>query len=68
MSVRTFRLKVFKCLRTPQQKLDLVVVELWLKMRDGTLAVMDREQDEQDLGWWGLENDSDVYVHFDTKS
>jgi len=65
--VRTFRLKVTKCLRPPQQKSDLLVAKLWLKMRDGTFVVVDREQDEQDLGWWGLENGSDVYVYFDMK-
>lgn len=68
MSVRTFRLKVFKCLKTPQEKMAQVVVELWLKMRDNTFAVMDRDQDEHDLGWWGLENDSNVYVYFETKT
>jgi tubulin-specific chaperone E len=68
MSVRTFRLKVFKCLKAPQEKMAQVAVELWLKMRDNTFAVMDRNQDEHDLGWWGLENGSDVYVYFDTKT
>jgi hypothetical protein len=67
MPVRTFRFKVFKCLKTPQQKLAQVTVKLWLKMQDGTLAVIDREQDEYDLSWWGLENGSDVYVYFDIR-
>jgi hypothetical protein len=31
------------------------------------LAVIDREQDEYDLSWWGLENGSDVYVYFDIR-
>jgi len=68
MLVRTFRSKVCKCLKTPQQKLAQVVVELWLKMQDDTLAVIDRKQDGYDLSWWGLENGSDVYVYLDTRA
>jgi len=68
MPVRTFRLKIIKCLKKPQQKSDLLVPKLWLKMRDGAFVTMDHELDEQDLGWWGLENGSDVYVYFDAKS
>jgi hypothetical protein len=66
MPIRIFRLKVFKFLKTPQEKLAQVSVELWLKMQDGTLAVMGRERDDHDISWWGLENGSDVYVYFDT--
>lgn len=67
MPVRAFRFKVFKCLKTPQQKSTQVSVELWLKMRDDTLTVIHPQHDEYDLGWWGLENGSDVYVYFDTR-
>jgi len=65
MSVRTFRLK---CLKTLQQKPGGTVVQLWLKMWDGTFAIMDPEHDRQDMAWWGLENGSDVYVHFKMES
>lgn len=68
MSVRTFRLKVLKCLKTPQQKPGEIIVHLWLKMRDGTSAIMAPEHDKHDLCWWGLENGSDVYVHFKMKN
>jgi hypothetical protein len=67
MSIQTFRTKVFRHLKAPHQKLSKVSVELWLKMRDGTFALLDREQDERNLNWWGLENGSEVYVYFDTK-
>lgn len=67
MSLRTFRLKVFKSLKTLKQKVDQVSVEVWLKMRDETFTEMSRDHDEQELAWWGLENGSDVYVYFDPK-
>lgn len=67
MSLRTFRLKVLKCLKTPKQKVNEVSVELWLKMRDETFNEMGRDHDDQELGWWGLEEGSDVYVYFDPK-
>lgn len=68
MSLRTFRLKVFKSTKTAGQKVANTSVELWLKMRDGKFAGMDHDHDAQDLGWWGLESGSDVYVYLGTKN
>lgn len=67
MSLRTFRLKVFKSLKAPEQKVTKTGVELWLKLRDGKYASMDNGQDTQELDWWGVENGSDVYVYLGTK-
>jgi len=67
MSLRTFRLKVLKSLKIPKQKVNQVAVELWLKMSDGSFAEMNRDHDEQELGWWGVEDASDIYVYLPEK-
>lgn len=68
MSLRTFRLKVFKTVKSADQKVTNTSVELWLKMRDGKVAGMDHDHDAQDLGWWGLQNGSDIYAYLGTKN
>jgi len=61
MTLRTFRLKVWKAVKTSELPSPQRLVDLWLKMGDETLSYLSRDQDEQDLAWWGLENNSDVY-------
>jgi hypothetical protein len=56
MSLRTFRLKIRKLMGSTISAGD---IELWLRMGDGTLVQMGG-QDDQDLAWWGLDNDSEV--------
>lgn len=63
MSLHAFRMKIFKSIKMPGQKLSQVSIELWLKMRDDDFAEMDRSNDDKDLAWWGLDNGSDVYVY-----
>jgi hypothetical protein len=62
MSLRTFRLKIRKLIGSTILACD---IELWLKMGDGTLVQMDG-QDDQDLAWWGLDNDSEVLFYVNT--
>lgn len=67
MLLRTFRLKAFKSIRAPTDKLNKTSIELWLKMKDTSFAIMDRDHDEFDLGWWGLEDGSDIYAYLKTE-
>lgn len=67
MSLRTFRSKVFKFLKSPEQKVAATSVQLWLKLRDGKYASMDFAHDSQALDWWGLETGSDIYVYLAKK-
>lgn len=61
MSLRIFRLKVFKCLKSSGQlSSSLALGDLWLKMGDGTFARMDHDNDDKDLSWLGFENGSEV--------
>lgn len=56
-----FRLKVVKSLgmSKTQRKRDATYV--WLRMGDGTLAPL--QHDDQELGWWGIENGSHIVVY-----
>jgi len=62
MTVRAFRLKVWKAVKTSTQSHRSV--DLWLKMADGTLSELSRDHDEQDLSWWGIDNNSDVCFRY----
>jgi hypothetical protein len=62
MPLRAFRMKILKSIPLPSNSL----IELWLKMEDGELVQMDSKYDDQELAWWGVENDSHVYYHIDT--
>lgn len=66
MTVRIFRMKVFKNFKVPGLTLNQTSIKLWLKMQDGAYATMDRDHDDYDLDWWGLDNSSDIYVKFET--
>ena len=65
MSVRIFKMKVFKSFKIPRLNSNQTSIKLWLKMRDGTFAVMDCDHDEYDLDWWGIDNSSVIYVYFE---
>jgi len=63
MSLRIFRLKVSKALKLPKSR---NTIALWIKMNDGTYARLDEEdRDNQDLLWWGIEDQSDVFMSID---
>jgi tubulin-specific chaperone E len=61
MSLRIFRLKVLKCLKSSRQhSSNFILRDLWLKMGDDTFAKLDHDSDEKDLDWLGFENGSEV--------
>jgi hypothetical protein len=61
MKLGLFRLKVIKALGAgkTQRKRDATYV--WLRMGDDTLAPL--QNDDQELGWWGIENGSHIVVY-----
>jgi hypothetical protein len=58
MTLRMFRLKVWKAVKTSRSPYRSV--DMRLRMADGTLAELSTTEDEHDLAWLGFENDSDV--------
>ena len=60
MSLRTFRLKVRKSIKST---LPGGSIELWLRMGDETLVPMESSHDDQNLDWWGLDNNSLVIFY-----
>ena len=61
MSLRLFRVKIRKAFEC----LSRVNVEVWLKMDDGQLVLMDVGHDDQELAWWGVENGSVILFYID---
>lgn len=56
--VAIFRLQLMKTLKLPRS-VSRNMVEIWLSMEDGFVELCD---DSHDLGWYGIENGSDVFV------
>jgi hypothetical protein len=60
MTLRAFRNKVVKASKSPTR---ITTVMLWLKMADGTFALLDKDHEDHDLAWWGFENGSELIYH-----
>ncbi|KAG2061531.1 RNI-like protein [Suillus hirtellus] len=61
MKLGLFRLRLVKALgagKNPRNRHNICV---WLRMGDDTLALL--QNDDQELGWWGIENNSHIVVH-----
>ncbi|KAG1803312.1 hypothetical protein EV424DRAFT_1331038 [Suillus variegatus] len=61
MKLGLFRLRLVKALgagKKPRNRHDIYV---WLRMGDDTLALL--QNDDQELGWWGIENNSHIVVY-----
>ncbi|KAI6045604.1 hypothetical protein EDC04DRAFT_3053971 [Pisolithus marmoratus] len=56
--IAIFKLQVMKALKLPRS-VSRDVVEIWLCMEDGFVKLCD---DSHDLGWYGIEGGSDVFV------
>ncbi|KAG0697020.1 hypothetical protein DFH29DRAFT_176037 [Suillus ampliporus] len=59
MKLGLFRHRVMKALgagKTPRNS-----IYVWLRMGDDTLVLL--QNDDQELGWWGIENGSHIVVH-----
>jgi len=69
MSMRNFRLKLLKALKTvseanyrdAQGEQAASNLSAWLMMNDGSLSEIDFG-DGRDLAWWGLQSDSHIFV------
>ncbi|OJA10199.1 hypothetical protein AZE42_05123 [Rhizopogon vesiculosus] len=61
MKFGLFRLKVIKALGAGKGHRNRGATHVWLRMRDDTLAPL--ENDDQELGWWGIENGSHIVVY-----
>lgn len=59
MKLGLFRLRAMKALgrKYTRNRGDIYI---WLRMGDDTLALL--QNDDQELGWWGIENNSDIVV------
>ncbi|KAG2147251.1 hypothetical protein BD769DRAFT_1346477 [Suillus cothurnatus] len=58
MKLGLFRLRVMKALGAGKNPRNLCV---WLRMSDDTLVLL--LNDDQELGWWGIEKGSHIVVH-----
>jgi len=61
MKLGLFRLKVIKALGAGKNQRNRDATQLWLRMSDDTLAPL--QNDDQDLGWRGIENGSHIVVY-----
>ncbi|KAG1756341.1 uncharacterized protein EDB91DRAFT_1092070 [Suillus paluster] len=59
MKLGPFRLRVMKALGAC--KIPRNNIHVWLRMSDDTLALL--QNDDQELGWWGIESGSHIVVH-----
>jgi len=55
--LRLVRLKICKALKCDARRIDLT---LWLRMGQGTLTRLDREDDARDIDWLGIERGSQI--------
>ncbi|KAG1761681.1 hypothetical protein EDD22DRAFT_1031527 [Suillus occidentalis] len=60
MKLGLFRLRVMKALGRKNRD----GIHVWLRMGDDTLALL--QNDDQELGWWGIESNSEIVVHLIT--
>lgn len=76
MSMRNFRLKLLKTVKTQSEGISRDAaahgvqasgLSAWLVMADGDLSEIDFE-DKRDLDWWGLQQDSHIFVFLNSKS
>lgn len=61
MKLGLFRLKVIKALGAGKSSRNRDATRVWLRMGDDTLVPL--QNDDQDLGWWGIENGSHIVVY-----
>ena len=60
MTAKTFRMKLaksFKVARSQQAH-----IRLWLQMPDTAFAEIEATDGDRDLAWWGVEDNSLVYL------
>jgi hypothetical protein len=57
MSLRALRLKISK---TFKSNIRQSKISCWLRMRDGSLSVLDTRDDSRPLDWLGIENGSQI--------
>lgn len=60
MKLGLFKLRVMKALGRKNRN----DIHVWLRMGDDTLALL--HNDDQELGWWGIESNSEIVVHLIT--
>jgi hypothetical protein len=60
MKLGLFRLRAMKALGRKNLR-NRDDIHVWLRMGDDTLALL--QNDDQELGWWGIESNSDIVVH-----
>jgi len=65
MTMRVFRIKLLKTLKIPPLagRIDVPHPRAWLVMDESALSELDLEQDSRDLAWWGIQNESEVFVY-----
>ncbi|KAG2157517.1 hypothetical protein DEU56DRAFT_875647 [Suillus clintonianus] len=61
MKLGLFRLRLMKTLGVGNNPRNRDNTYVWLRMGDDTLALL--QNDDQELGWWGIENDSQIVVY-----
>jgi hypothetical protein len=61
MKLGLLRLKLIKALGVGKNPRNRDATYVWLRMGDDTLAPL--QDDEQELGWWGIENGSHVVIY-----
>jgi hypothetical protein len=61
MKLGLFRLRVMKALGSGKRPGNRDNIHVWLRMGDDTLALL--QNDDQELGWWGIESNSHIIVH-----
>ncbi|KAG2146862.1 uncharacterized protein EDB93DRAFT_1147758 [Suillus bovinus] len=61
MKLGLFRLRLMKALGARKNPRNRDNICVWLRMGDDTLALLGN--DDQELGWWGIENNSHIVVH-----
>lgn len=61
MKLGLFRLRVMKALGVRKNLRNRDSICVWLRMGDDTLALL--ENDDQELGWWGIESNSHIVIH-----
>jgi hypothetical protein len=57
MSLRILRIKICKLLKHNARHMDLTI---WLRIGQGTLVKLDKEDDARDLDWLGIERGSEI--------
>lgn len=61
MKLGLFRLRLMKALGAGKNPRSRDNIFVWLRMGDDTLALL--QNDDQELGWWGIDSNSHIIVH-----